>query len=295
MNAGWLLTIHENALLPEVDVSAANEDVDAHVLDPMRDGHDWRHQEWRDVVSDSYDCVCVGHHFARRRNAILSALSLATNMQHAGERSFFFLGLSNFATIKRLRPEDAVDIQLEAWCHILLFAAQYDQLNLGSNASLEEVARQIQSYVDAHSDVSCVSRKKAKHDSSRMTAADVIVLASRRRVSAGSAGAGRRSWSLARIGKAERHQSNPTGPYQAAPAECEDAAGEHAKDGMKGCDKGKRNKGGRCAVVAPPTLRRVTERLVLGKPATLTTKLRPPVCSRRRSRARHSFRFSKHS
>ena len=39
----------------EVDVSAANEDVDACVLDPMRDGHDRCHCEWRDVVSDSYD------------------------------------------------------------------------------------------------------------------------------------------------------------------------------------------------------------------------------------------------
>ena len=72
-------------------------------------------------------------------------------------------------------------------------------LNSG-NACLEEVARQIQSYVDAYSDVSCVSRKDA-NDHSRIHRS----CAARRRVSASSAGTGRISWGSARMGKAEVH------------------------------------------------------------------------------------------
>ena len=147
----------------------------------------------------------------------------------------------------------------------MLLAGQYDQLNLGDTGSLEEVARQIQSYVDAHSDVSCGSWKDAKHFSSRMTAADVIVRALREDVLRRTRHERaedpvfffRRAWAKQRV-------HHPTGPYP-APVEFEDAAGRKAKDGMKGRGKGKRNKGGQRAVVA--------ELLVFGKLATLTTKL----------------------
>ena len=50
------------------EVSAANEDVDARVLDPIPD-------------PGSHDCFFGDHPLARRRDAILSALSLAENMQ----------------------------------------------------------------------------------------------------------------------------------------------------------------------------------------------------------------------
>ena len=90
------------------------------------------------------------HPFTRRRDAILSPLSLAETMQHTGGDPV--LWLSNFSTIKRLRPEDAVYIQLEAWCSVLSLAGQCGLLDPGGNACLEEVARLNQSYVDAYSD-----------------------------------------------------------------------------------------------------------------------------------------------
>ena len=45
--------IRENV---EADVAA-----DAMVLDPIRDGHDLRHREWRDVVADSHGCFFEDH------------------------------------------------------------------------------------------------------------------------------------------------------------------------------------------------------------------------------------------
>ena len=72
----------------EIDISGANEDVDARALDPIRDGHDRRHREWRDVVSDSFDCFFEDHPFARKGDAILSALTLAENMRYTGALRF---------------------------------------------------------------------------------------------------------------------------------------------------------------------------------------------------------------
>ena len=73
-------------------------------------------------------------------DTILSALSPARNWQHMGSDPVLLL--SNFATIKRIRPEDAVYIQLEARCRVLLLAGQYVQLNLERNVCLKEVSRQ---------------------------------------------------------------------------------------------------------------------------------------------------------
>ena len=93
---------------------------------------------------------------------MLSAVTLAENPAAHWRRSCL-------ATIKRLRPEDAAYKQLEAWCRVLLQAGQYDQLNLGGNACLKGVARQILSDVDVHSDASIVPWEDAKHYTSRMT------------------------------------------------------------------------------------------------------------------------------
>ena len=53
------------------------------------------HECWE--VADSYDCVFEDHPFARRENTVLSAVTVAENLQHTGGDPV--LWLTKFATI----------------------------------------------------------------------------------------------------------------------------------------------------------------------------------------------------
>ena len=88
--------LDERSRIPEIDVLGGNEDVDVRVLHPIREGRHWR---WRNVVSDSSDCFFDDHPFARRETRFCAPCLL-------------------LRTCNTLRQEDAVYIQLEAWCRV---------------------------------------------------------------------------------------------------------------------------------------------------------------------------------
>ena len=96
---------------------------------------------------------------------------MSENVQHTVGNPI--LCFTSFASPRRLCADDAAFVQLQGWCRVLLLAGQYDQLNIGRNACVEEVARQIESHVDAYSDAAIIPPQDARHHASRMTAADV--------------------------------------------------------------------------------------------------------------------------
>ena len=237
-----------------------NREEDARVLPPIRDRQGRRHREWRDVTADSYDCYYEDHPVTRRGNGILSGVELCENLLVTGGDPL--LWLTNFASLKRIQLEDAAFIQLESWCRVLHYAGVYDQLNIGGNACLEEVCRQIQSYVDAYSDTANVSFKDARHYTARMTAADVIVPSlkedvARRITSERALNPGVRRG----LNRQDQWPKQHGGKQQGVAAPGDAGGGDHkvkGRDaGKKGDPKGgkggkKKGKGGQGGVANPP-------------------------------------------
>ena len=151
------------------------------------------------------------------------------------------LWLSNFATIKSLWPDDAVYIQLEVWCRVLLKARQYNQLN--------RVATRF-------------GRRLRDRSSDTLTLTVMFLVCNGR-----TPNITRLTWSQPSssfllwegkvpsesseghrvstcVGEAEKwNVTSLAGPNHAIHADFENAAGGLATDGVKGRGKGKRNKG----------------------------------------------------
>ena len=94
-------------------------------------------------------------HFAKFDNSEISAVELGVLMLRAGGSLRCWFG--EFLKEKKLELGDKVCGELCLWIRAYEFAGCYDQLNLGGNASLEHMARVIQSFVDAPSDSASVT------------------------------------------------------------------------------------------------------------------------------------------
>jgi hypothetical protein len=130
---GELNGIAENSdVLAEEQEGDVEDIIDARVMPPLHDRQGRRHRESRDVVSDCYDCYYDDLAVSGRGNGILTGVEVCENMLLTGGDPL--LRLTNFSTLKRIQFEDADSMQLEAWCRVLYYAGQYDQLNIGGNA-----------------------------------------------------------------------------------------------------------------------------------------------------------------
>ena len=86
------------------------------------------------------------HPVCKFENSEISAVELEVLMLRVGGsvRGKF----NEFVKEKKLEPGDKVYEELYLWIRAFELAGCYDQLNLGGNATLEHVARVIQSFAD---------------------------------------------------------------------------------------------------------------------------------------------------
>ena len=96
---------------------------------------------------DVYGCNYEDHPVNRRDESDITAVDLA--VLHHELAVDPLRRFADFAMKKKWYPSDAVYQQLQGLIQMWCTAGTYDQLNLGGVAAMEELARQIQSCVDA--------------------------------------------------------------------------------------------------------------------------------------------------
>ena len=125
-------------------------EVDPRVLAPLYSRADRRFRKWEDVVLDSFACNYEDQPATRRDESDITAVELAAlHHELAVDPLRWF---ADFAMEKHWRASNAGYQQLQGLIQIWYIPGTCDQLNLGDGAAMEELARQIQSYVDAYSD-----------------------------------------------------------------------------------------------------------------------------------------------
>ena len=117
----------------------------------MYSSADRRFGKREDIVLDSFACNCEDHSVTRRDESDIAAVKLAAlHHELAVDPLRWF---ADFAMEKHWHSSDAAYQQLQGLIKIWYTAGTFDQLNLGGVAAVEELARQVQSCVDAYSDL----------------------------------------------------------------------------------------------------------------------------------------------
>ena len=111
---------------------------------------DRRLRKSEDVVLDSCTRNHEDHPVTRRDESDITAVELAALHRELAVDPLRWI--SDFAAEKHWHSSDAVYQQLQRLIQMWSTYGTYDQLNLGGVAAMEELTRQIQSYVDAFSD-----------------------------------------------------------------------------------------------------------------------------------------------
>ena len=143
------------------------------MLAPLYSSADRRFRKWEDIVLYSFACNCEDHPVTRRDESDITAVVLAA-LHH--ELAVDPLRLfADFAMEKHWHSSDAVNQQIQGLIRIWYTAGTYEQLNSGGLAAMEELARQIQSYVDAYSDPDNVSWADSRFYAGSRRAGDVVV------------------------------------------------------------------------------------------------------------------------
>ena len=130
-------------------------ELDARVLAPLYSSADRRFRKCEDVVLESFACNYEDHPVRRGVESDITAVELAALHHELAVDPLRWFAV--FAMEKHWQTSDDVYQQLQALIQIWNIAGTHDQLNLGGVAAMEELARQIQSYVDANSDPDNVS------------------------------------------------------------------------------------------------------------------------------------------
>ena len=132
------------------------------------------------MVLDSLACKCEDHLVTCRDESVITAVGLAA-LHHllAVDALRWF---ADFAMEKHWHSSDAVYQQLQGLIQIWYTAGTYDQSNLGSVAAVEELARQIESSVDAWNDRDNVRSSDSRFYTGSRRAGDALVPSMRRHV-----------------------------------------------------------------------------------------------------------------